>query len=73
MARQKNDELKHELPAGLAKPALRALSAAGYTRLDQFTKIKEAELLKLHGMGPKAIGLIRSALNARGQSFADPD
>ena len=73
MARQKNDEFKHDLPAGLAKPALRALIAAGYTRLDQLTTIKEAELLKLHGMGPKAIGLIRSALNARGQSFADPD
>jgi hypothetical protein len=73
MTRQKNAELKHDLPAGMAKPALRALTAAGYTRLDQFTKIKEADLLKLHGMGPKAIGLIRSALNARGQSFADPD
>jgi hypothetical protein len=37
----------------LAKPALRALIAAGYTRLDQFTTIKEADLRKLHGMGPK--------------------
>jgi hypothetical protein len=73
MARQKNDELTHDLPIGSAGPALRALSAAGYTRLDQFTKIKEADLLKLHGMGPKAIGLIRSALNADGRSFADPD
>jgi hypothetical protein len=73
MARKKNDEFKHDLPAGLAKPALRALTTAGYTRLDQFTTIKEAELLKLHGMGPKAIGLIRGALNARGQSFAGPD
>ena len=40
MARQKNDDLKHDLPTGLAKPALRALIAAGYTRLDQFTTIK---------------------------------
>ncbi len=37
----------------MAKPALRALIAAGYTRLDQFTTIKEADLRKLHGMGPK--------------------
>ena len=73
MAHKKNDEPKPDLPAGLAQPALRALSAAGYTRLVQFTKVKEADLLKLHGMGPKAIGLIRSALKARGQSFADPD
>ncbi len=42
------DEFKYDLPAGLAKPALRALIAAGYTRLDQFTMIEEAELLKLH-------------------------
>ncbi len=73
MAHHKNDEPKHDLPAGLGKPALRALIAAGYTRLDQFTTVKEADLLKLHGMGPKAIGLIRSALDAKGQSFADPD
>ena len=73
MAHQKNDGPKPDLPAGLARPALRALSAAGYTRLAQFTKIKEADLLKLHGMGPKAIGLIRSALKARGQTFAGPD
>ena len=73
MAHQKNREPKHDLPAELAKPALRALIAAGYTRLDQFTTIKEADLSKLHGMGPKAIGLIRSALKAKGQSFADPD
>jgi hypothetical protein len=64
---------KHDLPAGLSKPALRALSAAGYTRLDQFTRVKEAELLKLHGMGPKATGLVRDALDARGLSFADRD
>jgi hypothetical protein len=73
MTRRKNTELKHNLHAGLAKPALRALIAAGYTRLDQFTKVKGADLLKLHGIGPKAIDLIRSALNARGQSFADAD
>ncbi len=72
MAHQDNAELKHDLPAGLGKPATRALIAAGYTRLDQFTKIKEADLLKLHGVGPKALGRIRSALQVSGQSFADP-
>ena len=73
MARPKNRGPQHDLPAGLAKPALRALTTAGYTRLDQFTTIKEADLLKLHGIGPKALGLIRNALKAKGQSFADPD
>ncbi len=45
---------------------------AGYTRLDQLTKVSEAELLKLHGMGPKALGVLRDALAATGRSFADP-
>jgi hypothetical protein len=58
---------------GWPQPALRALRAAGYTHLVQLTKVKEADLLKLHGMGPKAIGLLRSALEADGRSFANPD
>jgi hypothetical protein len=73
MAHQKNDKLRHDFPAGLAQPALRALSAAGFTRLDQLTKVKETDLLKLHGMGPKAIVLLHAALKARGRSFDDPD
>lgn len=69
---QKNDKHPDDLPPGLASPARRALLGAGYTRLDQLARVREAELLKLHGMGPKAIGVIRSALEARGLSFADP-
>jgi len=72
MARQKNAEPEHDFPPGVGKPALRALEAAGYTRLDQLTTVKEADLLKLHGMGPKALGILRGALEARGKSFADP-
>ncbi len=50
-------------------PARRALANAGYTRLTQLTKTTEAELMKLHGMGPKAMGAIREAMNARGLKF----
>jgi hypothetical protein len=46
------------------------LAGAGYTRLDQLTKVTEAELRALHGMGPKAIRQLRDALAERGQSFA---
>jgi hypothetical protein len=59
-----------DLPAGLAKPAVRALTQAGYVRLEQLTSISEAELRKLHGMGPKAIEQLRKALASRGLSFA---
>lgn len=66
-----NNEPESDLPAGLAKPARRALTGAGYVRLEQFTKLSEAEILQLHGMGPKALDQIRRALAARGQSFAE--
>ena len=66
-----SDKLESDLPTELAKPARRALAGAGYVRLEQLTKVSEAELLQLHGMGPKALEQIRRALAARGQSFAD--
>jgi deazaflavin-dependent oxidoreductase (nitroreductase family) len=72
MTQQKNDEPKHDFPAGAGQPAIRALIAAGYMSLEQFTTITEKDLLKLHGMGPKALGVIRSALHTKGLSFATP-
>jgi hypothetical protein len=72
MANTKNHPPEYDFPKGLAQPALRALLAAGYNRLDQLTTVREADLLKLHGMGPKAVDLLRGALHARGQRFAGP-
>jgi hypothetical protein len=60
-----------DFPTGLSAPARRALDGAGYVRLEQLSRVSESELKKLHGMGPKAINLLRSALNAKGLSFAD--
>lgn len=57
------------LPPGLSQPAIRALAGAGYTRLDQLAKASQAELLKLHGFGPKGIRIIREALAERGKSM----
>jgi hypothetical protein len=50
------------LPAGLSKPALRALASAGYERLDQLTEARDEELLALHGLGPKGLRILREAL-----------
>jgi hypothetical protein len=58
-------------PAGLSQPALRALAAAGYTSLDQLAQVTGADLGRLHGMGPKAIELLRQALAEDGRSFAE--
>ncbi|MGG7620422.1 DNA-binding protein [Bacillus coreaensis] len=53
----------------LAKPAIRALEGAGFYRLEQLTEVEEEELVKLHGMGPKAIEQLRLALLEKGWKF----
>jgi uncharacterized protein YdhG (YjbR/CyaY superfamily) len=53
----------------IGAPATRALKAAGYFRLEQLTKITEAEMGQLHGMGPKALGILRESLKEKGLSF----
>jgi len=59
---------RNELPK-LASPAQRALQSAGITNLEQLTKVSEAELLQLHGMGRNALGTLQAALEERGLSF----
>jgi hypothetical protein len=60
-----------DLPPKLAAPAKRALAGAGYVRLEQLTRVTEADLKKLHGMGPKAMGQLRQALADTGLHFAN--
>jgi hypothetical protein len=60
-----------DLPAKLSQPARQAFKLAGITRLEQFTKVTTAEVLKLHGVGPKTITQLREALSAKGWSFVD--
>jgi hypothetical protein len=69
MAKAKSATLEM-MPEGLAKPARRALAQAGFTRLEQFTKVTEADVARLHGMGPRALRQIREALAANRISFA---
>ncbi len=53
----------------IGKPAERALGNAGYSKLGQLAKRTEGELLELHGVGPKAIRILKAALKAEGLSF----
>ncbi|MEU1840823.1 DNA-binding protein [Micromonospora chersina] len=46
----------------IGAPATRALTNAGYTALSELAGVPRAELAKLHGMGPKALDIIQSAL-----------
>jgi hypothetical protein len=59
-----------DLP-NIGAPARRALLGAGYRRLDQLAGVQESVLLKLHGMGPKAMNILRAPLEERELSFGD--
>ncbi len=54
---------------GVAKPAIRALESAGYTHLDQLDGAREDDLMALHGMGAKALGILKAALQEQGKSL----
>ncbi|HSH82218.1 MAG TPA: DNA-binding protein [Herpetosiphonaceae bacterium] len=71
MAQHTGDKGETDVPAGLSEPARRAPAAAGAMQLEHVTTITEAKLLKLHGIGLKAIALLQGAMEARGLSFAD--
>jgi len=53
----------------IGAPATRALAAIAVTRLDQLVTYSEAELLVLHGFGPRALRMLNEALSAAGLSL----
>lgn len=59
-----------DLPA-IGRPANSALLARGVTTLDDVAQWREADLLALHGVGPKAVRLLREALAERDLAFRD--
>ena len=71
MKKKNNDQADSDFPTGLGAPAQRALAGAGYSRLEQLIKVTEADIKKLHGVGPHAINKLRAALEAKGLSFAN--
>lgn len=58
------------LPAGIGRPATSALAGIGCTDLPAVARLTEKEVLALHGVGPKAVRLLRAALAEHGLSFA---
>jgi hypothetical protein len=63
------DDAADRLPPGIGAPATRAFTQGGYSRLEQLSHVTEAELAKLHGVGPKALRLLREALASSGRGF----
>ena len=64
-------QMQSDLPAKLSQPAQRALAGAGIQNLKQLAKFSEAEIKRLHGIGPNAMEQLRAALAAKGLSFAE--
>ena len=56
-------------PRGIGRPATGALLAAGYTDLTQLDGMADKDLLRMHGVGPKAVAVLREALAERGLSL----
>lgn len=71
ISKNKNADPRESNLPKIGQPATRALAGAGIQKLEQLTRFSETEIMQLHGMGPKALGLLRQALADRGLSFKD--
>jgi hypothetical protein len=71
MKNKQHDQPENDLPRELVGPAQRALAAAGIQRLEQLTTLSKDQVKQLHGIGPNALAQLRSALRARGLTFAE--
>lgn len=58
-----NDQA-HELPKEIGKPAMNALLAANINTLKQITELSDEELLAMHGVGPKAVRILREIIQS---------
>ncbi len=63
------EKIRSAFPKGVSAPALRALAAAKLTKLESLVNVTERELAALHGMGPKAMGILKAAMLEKGLSF----
>ena len=61
-----------EFPPSIGKVAHRALAHHGLTRWDQLTTVTRAELLRIHGVGPKSVTILGEELASRRLSFKSP-
>lgn len=58
-----------DLPNEIGKTAARELSRRGIASLEQVARHSRKELLAIHGVGPKAIGILGEAMAAKGLGY----
>lgn len=61
-----------DLPNSMGKTAPRELKYAGIDSLQKASEYTEKDLLAIHGVGPKAIRIMKDAMAAKGLSFQEP-
>lgn len=61
----------HNLPEGIGNPATNALLAAGITTLEQVSEMSDKELLAIHGVGPKAVRILKEYIKRSRDFQAD--
>lgn len=57
----------------IGKSAANALSNIGITELEQLSRIDEKNLLKIHGVGPKAASILKKALSDSDLNFKEDE
>ena len=57
-------------PPRIGKPATRALTEAEITSREKLCQWTEARILALHGVGPKAVNILRDDLHEAGLDFS---
>lgn len=53
----------------MGKVARRELALQGFTRFDQFDGVSESALLAIHGVGPRAIRILREHLESHSSAL----
>ncbi len=71
MTGEQDSQPASDFPTAIGKPATNALAAAGYYQLAQLATVSAKEVGRIHGVGPKAIGILRANLEAQGLTFVD--
>lgn len=61
------------LPKSIGRTATAALAGIGITQLKQVAALSEKQLNQLHGVGPKAVSILRDEMAKQGYSFANED
>ncbi|CAN5387734.1 MAG: DNA-binding protein [Nocardioidaceae bacterium] len=63
--------MTHPLPR-IGTPAHRALEGAGLLTLEDVAHTNREDLMSLHGMGPRALGILDGALREAGIPWTVP-